>query len=173
MLIVPNDYDNYLYYIFPPFRFIDFLFGILLSYLFKFIQKNNVLKNNFINNTLLVILSTTILAVTILLAPYVPITLKKESLYWIPMSLLILTLALTEGNSALSKITNFNAFQVLGSSTMCFFLIHGILLDIIRKITGQLTPNLLLPILLAVTIISVIVYQVLNKTTDVISKVRK
>ena len=151
---VPDSQQEYFYYIFPPFRLIDFCIGILLS---EFYKRNKMLlsKSSFIQNSFLEFFSILLLIGVIMLASDVPLILRRESLYWLPMSVLIIVMAFTEGNSILSTLFNNKMMQMLGASTMVFFLFHGIYIDVIRQLVGHLEPSYIVPMAVFLSVVSI------------------
>ena len=142
------DHDNqhYWLYISPIFRFADFLLGIILYSIYRYVKSNF----NNVNGTILEILSMSIFILFFAYHNYLDISYRYSIYYWLPMFLIILAFAISgssEKKGFFSKILCNKYLVWLGEISFCFYLIHLIVIRVMSSMMNKLFTDIDLIIL--------------------------
>lgn len=129
---IDSELSNWLFYINPFFRSVDFIAGMLI---FR-ISKNERMKKLMEDRntaTLMEVLSVIILAVCVIIGVRQKVSLlwRWDLFYLFPFCLLLLVFQY--GNGILTRILSFKLFVKLGDCSFAFFLFHQIILVIIAR----------------------------------------
>lgn len=150
---------EYYAYFFPPFRLLDFMVGMWLYRLFVKIREKGCVLNVSVAN-IIEISSLVILLMFGILKNMVPYVVYRDSWYWIPMSIIILSFAITSRTPGwLSRLFSTKLMAVLGDSTMCFFLSHAVVIHYAGSIIPINSGWVVVLLLLISTIISVMLHS--------------
>lgn len=100
--IIPDDKVHAYLYIFPLFRLLDFIIGILIFYLYTSFMKNKINEKlqslSYVRKTFIECIFVILLLIFIFIFPLIPQEIYSASYYWLPMGLLILVFALFNKN---------------------------------------------------------------------------
>lgn len=130
--------DDWLTYVFPFVRIVDFLIGICLGLIFLNIQKNPDKVNRkmrFATFTFLECLSIILLIGAIMYSPHINQSLRF-SLYYQPFCLLLIY-AFASQNGAISKLLSNKTLVYFGEISFSFYMIHGL---VIRYLSALHVP---------------------------------
>lgn len=154
---------EYYAYFFPPFRLLDFMVGMGLAKLFfKIRERNNVL--NIAVSNIIEISSWGFLLLFCILKNRVPYVIYRDSWYWIPMSVIILSFAFTNKTPGwLSQLFSTRPMKILGDSTMCFFLSHAVVIHYAESIVSINSGWIVMLLLIISTILSVLLHYYFEK----------
>lgn len=121
--------DNWVYYIFPPLRLVDFTGGVVLGMCFLKIIEN---PNNFFDRlqhkyfSVLEVAALSIIVAATLISPYLPQTLRF-GMFLIPFwSLVIFVFAWQKG--IVSRILSAKSLIFLGNVSFSFYMIHQLII---------------------------------------------
>lgn len=118
-----NPFNEYLFYINPVFRLVDFGLGILIYNLFKKVSDKQV---SFLQANVMEIGSMVLLTVFFHFHSEVPQNYRFACYYWLPMCVLIFAFAFQKG--IVSRIISYPFFIILGEISFSFYLLHQILI---------------------------------------------
>lgn len=166
-IYLDHDNQHYWLYISPIFRFADFLLGIILYSIYKYIKIN--FKN--INENILEILSMSIFILFFVYHNYFSISYRYSIYYWLPMFLIILAFAISgssENKGFFSKVLCNKYLVWLGEISFCFYLIHLIVIRVMSSMMNRLFTDIDLIILsllcfIATLIASALAYKFIEK----------
>lgn len=155
IFLVPQNKINYLLYVFPPIRFLDFCFGIALARLFIYVRNLHWTPKR----TLISFLesSTIILFIlTALIYPIIPYRFATVLLFWIPSALIILVFSLFNDRPGhIGRLLHSKLLTNLGKISFEIFLIHTTIISIISRICHKL--DFTLPYIFALIILTIII----------------
>lgn len=141
--VVPEPYLHAVFYINPLVRSFDFCVGILLCFLFRFIQKKReqkIKKITGLQSTGLEILVILLAVLFVYYSSTVPQVYRYAVYYWIPMSCIILLFSiLRESNGLVTQILSNKYLVIAGNASFCFYMIHTLVIQacqVILKKTG-------------------------------------
>lgn len=118
--------EDWFLYVFPFFRSLDFIMGILIGLIFVTKNKPNFVKNKLLFNCL-ELFSLVLLVVWIVLSPYVSLAFRF-SVYYVPIwCLLIFIFAFQRG--LISKILSNRWLVFLGEISFSFYMIHLLVIN--------------------------------------------
>lgn len=123
--------SNWLFYIFPPFRLIEFLSGILL---YRFYVKGVIVSSIFLP------FAYFFLVIAMLISPQVSEPFRY-SLFFLPFIIFLLSAHLNN-KSFLDNFLSSKLMRVLGEASFSFYLIHNLSLIILRKVLPDLSDLL-------------------------------
>lgn len=154
---------EYYAYFFPPFRLLDFMIGMGIFRLFDRIRERTS-ELNVLYSNILEIGSFGILLLFCIFKVTVPYVIYRDSWYWIPMSVIILSFAITNQSQGwLSQLFSTRLMTILGDSTMCFFLSHAIVIRY-ADVLGIINSGWVIMLLLIIsTILSVLLHFYFEK----------
>ncbi len=131
MLIIPENKQHDFFYINPFFRCFDYILGVFLFYLYRYIKTKQI----HINYTLAEIGSLALLVLFVYLSPMAPEVTRHSAYYWIPMASIVLSFSFQNGK--LSNILSKPFFTFLGSLSFSIFLIHALIIRYFNIINGR------------------------------------
>lgn len=123
-----STFAHWLFYIFPGFRLLEFVVGMLLFKLWE---------SRFRLPSWIVMPSYALLVVSMYFAKEVPEPFRF-SLFFLPCIALFFYAHLTE-ESIFSRFFSTKVMVLLGSASFAFYLIHQPLIDIVRRLTWRLS----------------------------------
>lgn len=163
--IFNTDRTNYYAYFFPPFRLLDFMVGMTLYRLYNSISERGKSLNVLYSN-ILELGSFGILLLFCITKDMVPYVIYRDSWYWIPMSVIILTFAVTNQYPGwLSLLFSSRLMSILGGSTMCFFLSHAVIIRYAESVVTINSGWIIMLLLIISTIMSVFLHYYFEKPT--------
>lgn len=146
VFIVPEQYHHALFYIHPFFRIIDFIIGIEIFSVWKYMQSAKIKNGKFLSflnrkdiATIVEVLSVCLLVVMICVSGNVPQVYRYASYYWIPMALIILCFAQSNGGGILSQVLSWKPFVIAGEISFGFYMLHQQMIGIGRAILARLS----------------------------------
>ncbi|AVK85256.1 acyltransferase [Lysinibacillus sp. B2A1] len=142
---------HWVFYIFPPFRFIDFFIGITMGIIFLKIKRVKCSAKTF---TVLELTATALLIVAVLYAPHIHQTLRLWGYYLPFLALIIWIFAFQKG--FISQLISNKVFIHLGEISFSFYMIHQL---VIRYLEGYVTylnshPIIFVSVALLISLIS-------------------
>lgn len=146
-----NSISHWLFYIFPIFRLLEFIIGMLL---FKVWQNNHRIPK------WMVLPSYFFLFLSMYFADYIPVSFRM-SLFFIPSITLFFFAHLTE-NTLAYRIFKSKLIVYLGNVSFAFYLIHQPMLDIIMRLTNKYTltnASYFLVSLISISIMAIFIYE--------------
>lgn len=160
---------HYWLYISPVLRFADFLLGMILYSIYKYLNTHYESLNN--KGTILEIVSISIFLIFFTFHLNLNISYRYSIYYWLPMFLIILAFAISGSSNNkgfISKILSNKYLVWLGEISFCFYLIHVLVIRVVGFIMNKIFFNVNLIILsslcLIVTLIaSAIAYKFIEK----------
>lgn len=120
-------------YINPIFRIFDFILGIYICRLWKYLRQKEISKINF---NYVEAFSLILMFAFIYLSKYVPLSYRYSVYYWIPIFILLVTFSFQKGY--FSKILSKKIFILLGEASFCFYLIHLMIVQSMKNIMESL-----------------------------------
>lgn len=153
-----NSFAHWLFYIFPGFRVLEFLVGMILYELWK---RGVRLKAVFIPISYLVLLTSMYFASEIPEA-------FRSSLYYLPASALFLFSHLTDDGVA-NRFYSTRLMVLLGNASFAFYLIHQPLLGVFKKILSSLDlsdSSFFVITLCCISFLSIMVYELYEKRAE-------
>ncbi|MBE7175909.1 MAG: acyltransferase [Mucilaginibacter polytrichastri] len=118
-----NPFNEFLFYINPLFRLVDFSLGILVYNIFRQIREERI--TPFTAN-MLELGSMVLLAIFFQYHELVPQNYRFACYYWLPMCLLIFAFAFQKG--LVSRLISYRFFIILGEISFSFYLLHQIMI---------------------------------------------
>ena len=115
-------FSHWLFYIFPVFRLVEFLGGVLL---YRFYVKDVQIK------TWIQIPVFTLLILAMIVSEYIPVSFRY-SLYFLPFIILLLVAHLSM-KSWLDRLLGSKIFVLLGNASFAFYLIHKLVIALLYK----------------------------------------
>ena len=164
-----DDSKHYWLYVSPILRFADFLLGIILYSVYKYLKTHYESLNN--KGTVLEIASVSIFLIFFTFHLNLSISYRYSIYYWLPMFLIILAFAISGSSNNkgfISKILSNRHLVWLGEISFCFYLIHLLVIRVMSSIMNKIFTNfdlILLSLLcLIITLIaSAIAYKFIEK----------
>lgn len=150
-------YQHYLVYIFPLFRVLDFILGIILKLLLKNIEVKNISNTWF---SILEICSIIILSIQIIFFKQVPDVITYV-IYSLPSVIIIIGVFCFE-KGIISKLINKFKLYSLGRYVMYFFMIHQLVVIYINYLNRIFKLDILVLLvieLLASCLVSYVIAQ--------------
>ncbi len=168
-IYLDDDSKHYWLYISPILRFADFLLGMILYSVYKYLKTHYEILNN--KGTVLEIVSVSIFLVFFTFHLNLNISFRYSIYYWLPMFLIILAFAISGSSNNkgfISKILSNRYLVWLGEISFCFYLIHVLVIRVMSSIMNKIFTGfeLILSSLLCliVTLIaSAIAYKFIEK----------
>lgn len=136
--LVPEERMLYCVYILPAARLIDFLLGMLLADGYT-VLKDCCLSSVKVN--ILQIVAFAVLALAVAAYGHVSPVLDLASLWWVPVMLIIVVFALTDGRGILGRLLKLRPLVVLGDFSFTFYLIHFPLCRFLLHIFAPENPS--------------------------------
>ncbi len=124
MVRVNQEYQQWMFYINPLFRSIDFILGIIL---FSIYEKIKHLKLRTAMYSLIEIGSILLFVGYIAAKEFVPEAIRESYGNWLPLSIIILAFSYEKGILS-SKVLNKKVFVLLGNISFGIFIFHGVIL---------------------------------------------
>ncbi len=159
---VPQPWELFVIYIFPPMQLASFVTGMLLWQLV--VRLRNVRLAPFQAN-LLILSAVWILIIFIGAYDYFPARLTLSSYWWIPTALLLVILTLTDRTDCLAtRILHWRPLMMLGNAGLSFYLLHLPWILLTRMALKAVNVELPLPVelplsILALALLSVIIHR--------------
>lgn len=147
---------HYWLYISPFTRFADFLLGMLLYQYSVQLQKKQI------NSNLIEIISLLIFFMFFIFHDYIPVSFRYSIYYWIPMSLIITSFALSFMSGQLgliSKVLSNKLLVFLGEISFCFYLSHLLIMQVMFFIKKHLNISIDLLIFSTIVLICTIIFS--------------
>ena len=133
---VPSELRTWVLYICPLTRALDFLIGIALYRIYKKIRP--ALESPAIPADCI---ATVITIIVLAAAPAIDETYTLACWWWIPMSLLIISFALCDKSRwPLARLAETNLPVSFGNISFSFYILHGVVLTVIVRLTGHINP---------------------------------
>ncbi|MGE6515821.1 acyltransferase family protein [Lysinibacillus sphaericus] len=147
---------HWLFYIFPPFRFIDFFIGIIIGLVFVKMKEVKISNRIF---SIFEIVSILLLIIAIYFFPTIHQTLRLWGYYLLPLVFIIWVFAFQKG--VISQFLSHKVFVYLGEISFSFYMIHKIVMGYM-EITPFVKDNpyiFVLTTFLITLILSHIIYK--------------
>ncbi len=167
ILPMPSEYAQSLVYINPMFRLVDFVLGILLFQVFKLLSSKPALYRSGIIANMLEVVSVVLIVIVSVLVHDKGKLFYYSILFWIPISLMILSFVYNEKTGQKGFIGRFMStplLQKLGEISFSFYLLHWLVIHYLTKIgeeTGYYGEGL--PLVLVSLILSLLVAYCYNR----------
>jgi peptidoglycan/LPS O-acetylase OafA/YrhL len=143
---VPERYHHAIFYINPFLRIYDFILGIALFHLYRYIKSLNIINKPAASEpaikgkgvfsrkataTLVEIISVCLLVVMVIFSNRFPQVYSYGSYYWIPLALLVLCFTQLFGEGVITKILSLKPFVFLGKISFCFYMLHYMMIRLV------------------------------------------
>lgn len=139
---VPEEKVNWTLYVFPPVRLLDFLYGILLARLYRYILRSGVRVSSLFASVL-EFGSLVLLCVTLVVYSHVSQRYAVASMFWIPCGAVTLAFAVGDYYSGiLSRFLGTKILFWLGAISFEFYLIHVSVIQMASRIVGKYSIEL-------------------------------
>ena len=142
VFLIPESYIHAFIYINPVFRLYDFVLGMIIYKIYKYMMEHEMLftKYSFVKKSIVEILSLLILGAFLYMYPYVSPRISLAAYFWIPSSLLILVFS--QGRGIISKLLS-NSFLVnMGNKSFSFYMIHLLAFAVLEFCVNKLQLHL-------------------------------
>jgi peptidoglycan/LPS O-acetylase OafA/YrhL len=155
-------YAAWVFYAFPPARFVDFMIGIALYRMLK--SGLSTTKHSFARGFAAEAVAVAMFSLALWFYPQVPAQLRYGCYYWLPIALLIRSQVL--GGGPIARLMSTRPFVYLGSISFAFYMVHVIVLTLFKEtLATRLHLSWFHTSLLAfaiTTAIAVVVYHVIE-----------
>lgn len=136
---IPEEKGHAWLYISPAFRLLDFVLGILLYSVYRYLYSTGKGKwlctRSFGQKSLLEILAVIFLVFVICIFPLIPEKFYYASYYWLPVSLLILLFSLFNiSGGVISRFLNQKWMVYLGNISFSIYMIHTLGISILNAL---------------------------------------
>ena len=168
---LPADKKHYYIYVFPISRLADFVLGILLFQICRFLRTKNLSSNTILTFQFISIL---VFIIAFLGHQYINISYRYSIYYWLPMCLIILSLAsayYSNTESIFTKILSNKTLVYLGQVSFAFYMTHLLVIEILDYNFN--IPNYILKaflIFIITLIVSIIVFEKIEKPANKLIK---
>ena len=147
--VVPEDKVNWLLYVFPPSRLIDFCQGIILARLYMLAAAREY-SLSAQTSTIIEYCAICLIIASSWIYPILPERYATTALFWIPCAALIFCFALTDRHPGLpGRILQHRAMLWLGGISFEFFLVHVSVIQLFKRVTWHYSIGLPYPAALA------------------------
>lgn len=150
--VVPADKVNWVLYVFPPLRLLDFCIGILLARLFKALSQARLSRGV---ATLFEISALALVVGSCVAYPFIPERYATASFFWIPCGMVIIVFAMTDSASgAVGSALKGQWLLWLGALSFEFYLVHVSVIAMMARICSRyaLTPSYLVAFVFAIAV---------------------
>ncbi|MCM1092795.1 MAG: acyltransferase [Lachnospiraceae bacterium] len=132
--MVPADRVNWLLYVFPPLRMIDFCLGICTARLFMWIHSKGAAMSA-VCATAVEISAIALLCAAFAVYRYVPEGYATASLFWLPCAGVILAFAVGDFSSGVAgRILRWRVLLWLGAISFEFYLVHVSVIGLLGRV---------------------------------------
>lgn len=140
--LTPEKVHHFLFYICPLMRLSDFVLGMVVYNIYRYASENKLIALTSKNATLYECLSVIILLIFILCSNFVPQVYRYGIYYWLPMSFIVGTFAyFNNSKGCVSHILSQPLLVKLGMGSFCFYMIHVLCINEIRRIVYYFDNN--------------------------------
>lgn len=124
-----TDLDLYFARIMPPVRVIDFVLGIMLWQLYRYIKEHNLVERFLSRGVVIKTVAELVVVVAycggVFLANRLGAKYCTSVIWWIPMILTVMVFALTDGRGGLmSRLLSWRPIIYFGNASFCYYLTH-------------------------------------------------
>lgn len=157
LYFVNKDLVHPLLYINPFFRIYDFILGIILYSLYRYISNvcgKKIIAASVFFKTLIELFVISLLVVQIVIYKYIPDRLGMASYWWLVMAVMILLISLfdTFGGGIITKILKNKYLVILGDFSFCMYMVHGLVISVVGNLelgwAVQMVISLIISVLL-------------------------
>jgi len=161
-LFIPEEKVHAFLYIFPVFRLLDFIIGMLLYAVYVHLKGVGISERlcncSFGTKSVAEIFSVLLLSSCICAYPFIPDRFVYASYYWLPMGILILLFSLINiSGGIISHILSKKWMVYLGNISFSIYMIHqlgiNVLNAILNKLGWELSWQFRLPLCLVIILI--------------------
>lgn len=136
--VIPNEKAHAFLYIFPLFRLLDFIIGILIYYLYTFLVEGKIDEKlqsfSYVRKTLIECIPIILLLLFMFAFPLIPLKIYCASYYWMPMGFIILAFALFNKNGGgISHLLSNRKLIMLGDISFSFYMLHWLVIICCNK----------------------------------------
>ena len=168
IFLIPEERINDIVYIHPVIRLITLLIGILLFRIYKLItcskKMNLICHLSFVQKTVLEMIPFILLGVSLTIYYYVDIRIRCDSLFWVPISFVILSLSLLNyRGGGITYILNNTVLQKGGALTLEIFLIHLLAINLIERVFLRLQIDIPYMLVLSVCVVVTLMLAIFVK----------
>jgi peptidoglycan/LPS O-acetylase OafA/YrhL len=168
IFLIPEERINDIVYIHPVIRLITFSIGILLFRIYKSItcskKMNLICHLSFVQKTVLEMIPFILLGVSLTIYYYVDIRIRCDSLFWVPISFVILSLSLLNyRGGGITYILNNTVLQKGGALTLEIFLIHLLAINLIERVFLRLQIDIPYMLVLSVCVVVTLMLAIFVK----------
>lgn len=167
--LIPDDAAEYICYILPPVRLIDFIGGMLLWRLYSSLRDGGMCERfsrlSLCARTLTELATIALLIATIFVYSHVAVCYQVAAIWWPAMAAIILVFSVSDRSSGLvGRLLKTKILQAFGAASFVFFLFHRLGMSIVFRVLERLGIELpAMPLLivnfLAVTICAMIIHR--------------
>lgn len=141
VVFVPAEAVNWVLYIFPPVRLVDFIVGIVIFRCYRALSGNNLFRGPFIVNVVQ-ILAVALEVLSIAVWWYLSERFSTTLLFFVPSGAMVLLFALTDSSEGiLSKLLNSRPMIAFGGISFEVYLVHVPVIFLVRRIVGVSNPD--------------------------------
>lgn len=161
-LFIPEEKAHALLYIFPAFRLLDFILGMLLYAIYVHLKEQGIgerlCRCSFGMKSVAELSSVLLLGGCIYAYPFIPEKFIYAAYYWLPMGILILLFSLINiSGGVISRLLNQKWIVYLGNISFSVYMIHqlgiNVLNALLNKLGYELDWQLRLPLFLIIILI--------------------
>ncbi|MDR0602498.1 MAG: acyltransferase [Treponema sp.] len=140
--LVPGQYHHALFYISPFTRILDFIWGMGLFHIWRYIKSAGIKTGETFRgkclSTIIEILPVCLLVIMVMQADKISLTYRLASCYWIPLALLVLCFTQLFGEGIIQKILSSRPFVFLGKTSFAFYMLHYMMLSLVPAAAKRL-----------------------------------
>lgn len=154
---VPDEKVNWLLYVFPPVRAVDFIMGVILARVFMWIRCDEKMLSSVMCH-FCEITALALMVCAYIIYPHVSERWTSSILFWLPCAAVILAFALTDVSPGMvGRVIRHKFMLWLGAISFEFYLIHVSVISLSHRISNNfdvtLPPVVALAGIAAITVI--------------------
>lgn len=142
-MLIPDKFHHFLFYICPLVRLSDFVLGMILYNLYKYVSDKKLIPLTRKTATAFEVMSVIVLILFILCSSFIPQVYRYGIYYWLPMSFIIGTFAyFNTCKGIISYILSQRLLVKLGMASFCFYMIHVLCINEVHRIVNYFDSNI-------------------------------
>lgn len=168
VVFLKKDQTHPLLYINPFFRLYDFVIGIVLYFIYKYVSNkygNRIKDLSSTCKSLIEIVIIMLLVLQVLLFQYVPDRIGYACYWWVIVSVIILAASLFDrlGGGIVTRILKTKALTYMGDCSFCIYMIHVLVLQVVEKNIDSGWVMSLIVTFISTVVIAIILYEWFEK----------
>lgn len=161
-MLTPDKFHHFLFYICPLVRLSDFVLGMILYNIYKYVSDKKLIPLTRKTATVFEVTSVIALLLFILCSSFVPQVYRYGIYYWLPMSFIIGTFAyFNTCKGVISYILSQRLLVKLGMASFSFYMIHVLCINEIHRIANYFDSNISWQAYLVITFVITVILSLL------------